>query len=154
MTTTTPENANASSTRDKIVKSPWHESVPDREDTPVKDIWKQQFALISALSEEAPAEENLEEGKVAPDLGNKLLIEKVKKMGEDHSLKNALDYLAAEHDGTTKSAESHYSRQLNFRPIAKKPIDPNTIVQVAQLLCIMDESVYMRFFVPEPDGQV
>jgi hypothetical protein len=99
MTNAIPKNTIASSTDGKIVKSPWHESDPDRPKKAVKDTWKEQFALISALSEEPPVAENLEEGKVAPNPDNSLLIRMVKEMEGDGSLKKALDYLAAAHDG-------------------------------------------------------
>lgn len=101
MTTTTPEKPNVSSAGDKIVKSPWHESIPDRPNKSVKDTWKEQFALISALSQDPPAEEKFEEGTTDPTPNNKQLLERVDEMEKDGSLSHALDHLAAAHDGMT-----------------------------------------------------
>lgn len=101
MTDALSNGANASSTGDKVVKSPWHENAPDRPKKSVTEAWKQQFALMSALSENRPVEEKDgdEEGKTVQEPKTGLLTVKVQQLIDDGSLDKALDHLAAKHGG-------------------------------------------------------
>lgn len=69
--------------------------------------WKEQLALISAFAESDQPEEDLEEGKVDPNEETDLLIQEVRKMERDGSLKRAIAHLASKHDGMASGRPSH-----------------------------------------------
>lgn len=108
MTVVTPDNGIAPlSNGEKIDKSPWHESALDKPEKSVGVAWKEQLALISAFAESDPTQEDLAEGKVDPHKETGLLIQEVRKMEQDGSLRRAIAHLASKHDGMASGRPSH-----------------------------------------------
>ncbi|KUI64954.1 hypothetical protein VM1G_00570 [Cytospora mali] len=100
----------------------------------IDDSWKQQLALISVLGEKDPDEEQVASfeasinGGGGSDLDNQSELDMVADMQRDGSLTVAINALA----------EQKYDDAPN------RSVSPDTVIKMAQLLCIMDKCVYMR----------
>ncbi|KAI1213332.1 Alpha/Beta hydrolase protein [Annulohypoxylon truncatum] len=109
-----------------------------QETTPASSVdesWKQQFALISVLGEKDSSNESDDHAEVmafggggGSDLDNSEQLAKVAEMQRTGDLRTAINTLA----------EEKYDDSKN------QSVSPDAVIKVAQLLCIMDQCVYMR----------
>ncbi|KUI54369.1 hypothetical protein VP1G_01738 [Cytospora mali] len=107
----------------------------------IDESWKQQLALISVLGEKDPDEEQAASieasinGGGGSDLDNQTELDMVADMQKDGSLIVAINALA----------------QQKYDDAPNKSVSPDTVIKLAQLLCIMDKCVYMRDLEHEED---
>ncbi|KAI1458229.1 Alpha/Beta hydrolase protein [Annulohypoxylon moriforme] len=98
------------------------------------ESWKQQLALISVLGEKESSDESDDHAEVrafgggGSDLDNSEQLAMVAEMQRTGGLRTAINTLA----------EEKYDDAKN------QSVSPDAVVKVAQLLCIMDQCVYMR----------
>ncbi|KAI0883540.1 Alpha/Beta hydrolase protein [Annulohypoxylon maeteangense] len=122
---------NSASTEFQLFVRPFQGLTPA---STVDESWKQQLALISVLGEKKSSDEDEYSevrgfgGGGSTDIDNSEQLAMVAEMQKTGDLRTAINTLA----------EEKYDDATN------QGVSPDATVKVAQLLCIMDQCVYMR----------